>query len=140
MSGECIIGSTQFLGFDDHGFDAVGSQDSHDPKYVITVVDAHPHITGDSYRTWEEACKDAERSYFALLEEGVRPQLARDVLPNSLKTEIVMTTNPREWRHVFKLRCAEAAHPQMREVMIPCRNEFAARWPALFADLMESAR
>lgn len=83
---------------------------------------------------------DAERSYFALLEEGVRPQLARDVLPNSLKTEIVMTTNPREWRHVFKLRCAEAAHPQMREVMIPCRNEFAARWPALFADLTESAR
>ena len=106
----------------------------------ITVVDAHPYIEGASYRTWEEACKDAERSYFALLEEGVRPQLARDVLPNSLKTEIVMTTNPREWRHVFKLRCAEAAHPQMREVMIPCRNEFAARWPALFADLMESAR
>ena len=106
----------------------------------ITVVDAHPHIDGTSYRTWEEACKDAERSYFALLEEGVRPQLARDVLPNSLKTEIVMTTNPREWRHVFKLRCAEAAHPQMREVMIPCRNEFAARWPALFADLTESAR
>ena len=106
----------------------------------ITVVDAHPHIEGASYRTWEEACKDAERSYFALLEEGVRPQLARDVLPNSLKTEIVMTTNPREWRHVFKLRCAEAAHPQMREVMIPCRNEFAARWPALFADLTESAR
>ena len=106
----------------------------------ITVVDAHPHIEDASYRIWEEACKDAERSYFALLEEGVRPQLARDVLPNSLKTEIVMTTNPREWRHVFKLRCAEAAHPQMREVMIPCRNEFAARWPALFADLMESAR
>ena len=106
----------------------------------ITVVDAHPHIEGASYQTWEGACKDAERSYFALLEEGVRPQLARDVLPNSLKTEIVMTTNPREWRHVFKLRCAEAAHPQMREVMIPCRNEFAARWPALFADLMESDR
>ena len=101
----------------------------------ITVIDAHPHIGGDSYRTWEEACKDAERSYFALLEEGVSPQLARDVLPNSLKTEVMMTANPREWRHVFKMRCHRDAHPQMREVAVPLLKQFAENWPSLFMDI-----
>ena len=92
-------------------------------------------IDSDLMMQWEDACKDAERAYLSMLKSDAKPQEARSVLPNSLKTEVVMTTNPREWRHVFKLRCAEAAHPQMREVMIPCRDEFAARWPALFADL-----
>lgn len=109
----------------------------------ITVIDprpAFPEMSGGEYLTWEQAMEEAESAYLAMLELGSKPQLARDVLPNSLKTEIVMTANPREWRHVFKLRCAEAAHPQIREVMIPCRNEFAVRWPALFADLTESTR
>jgi len=58
----------------------------------------------------------AERDYVRLLDEGWKPQQARSVLPNSLKTEIVVTGNLREWRHFFRLRCAKAAHPQMREV------------------------
>lgn len=107
----------------------------------LTFIDPCFWVCGKTeYEWWRDACAAAEHMYLQLLEYGAKPQEARSVLPNSLKTEIVMTTNPREWRHVFKLRCAEAAHPQMREVMIPCRNEFAARWPALFADLMESAR
>jgi thymidylate synthase (FAD) len=109
----------------------------------ITVVDprpAFPEMSEGEYLTWEQAMEEAESAYFAMIELGSKAQLARDVLPNSLKTEVVMTTNPREWRHVFKLRCADAAHPQMREVMIPLRDEFARRWPALFADLTESAR
>ena len=77
---------------------------------------------------------DVEESYFKLLEEGATPQEARSVLPNSLKTEVVMTANPREWRHVFKLRCAKEAHPQMREVMIPLADQFAKTWPALFGE------
>ncbi len=87
------------------------------------------------YDLWKNACIDAEKSYFKLLEEGATPQEARSVLPNSLKTEVVMTTNPREWRHVFTVRCHRDAHPQMREVMIPLRDEFAKRWPALFGDI-----
>lgn len=84
---------------------------------------------------WTNACEDAETYYFLLLKEGATPQQARSVLPNSLKTEVVMTANPREWRHVFRVRCAKEAHPQMREVMIPLRDEFIERWPALFGDL-----
>ena len=99
----------------------------------ITVIE--PDLVGMAHTIWRVSCEDAERNYFELIREGVKPQMARSVLPNSLKTEVVMTANPREWRHVFRLRCAEAAHPQMREIMTPCRDEFARRWPALFGDL-----
>ncbi len=84
---------------------------------------------------WQAAMKWAENAYQGLLKNGATPQEARSVLPNSLKTEVVMTANIREWRHVFKLRCASGAHPQMREVMIPLLEECKAVMPALFEDL-----
>lgn len=105
----------------------------------LTFIDPRggfPEITREEFAIWEEAMVEAEVYYLRMIDLGSKAQLARDVLPNSLKTEIVMTTNPREWRHVFKLRCAEAAHPQMREVMLPLRAEFAHVWPALFGDLV----
>ncbi len=58
---------------------------------------------------WHQAMGNAERSYFGLLEHGAKPQEARSVLPNSLKTEIVMTMNLRTWRHFFSLRAAPLA-------------------------------
>lgn len=106
----------------------------------LTVIDPRggfPEMSSEMFSQWRMAMQFAEERYFYLTDLGAKAQLARDVLPNSLKTEIVMTTNPREWRHVFKLRCAEAAHPQMREVMLPLRAEFAKRWPALFGDLVQ---
>lgn len=106
----------------------------------LTVIDPRggfPEMSDEEYVVWATAMVNAETAYFHMIDLGSKAQLARDVLPNSLKTEIVMTTNPREWRHVFKLRCAEAAHPQMREVMLPLRAEFAKRWPALFGDLVQ---
>ncbi|NVO13839.1 MAG: FAD-dependent thymidylate synthase [Rhodoplanes sp.] len=87
---------------------------------------------------WGAACQSAENTYHALLRAGATPQEARSVLPNSLKTELVMTANPREWLHVFKLRCAPTAHPQMREVMIPLRAYFAETWPAIFGTGVDS--
>jgi len=57
---------------------------------------------------WRDGCEAAEESYFLLLEQGATPQEARSVLPNSLKTEVVMTANIREWRHFLKLRCSPA--------------------------------
>lgn len=101
----------------------------------ITVIDPC-FWTPDTrlYEYWYNQCRVAEAAYFLLLEAGAKPQEARSVLPNSLKTEVVMTANPREWRHVFRVRCAKEAHPQMREVMVPLRDEFIARWPALFGD------
>lgn len=61
-----------------------------------------------------------------------QPQQARSVLPNSLKTEIVITANLREWRLIFSQRCATAAHPQMREIMIPLQKEFNKYLPVIF--------
>lgn len=92
---------------------------------------------GPAYERWEQAMQDAETAYMELLQAGAKPEEARSVLPNSLKTEIVMTANLREWRHVFRLRCARRAHPQIREVMLPLLAEMHARIPAVFDDLYE---
>ncbi len=78
----------------------------------------------------------AEEAYLNLINLGATPQEARSVLPNSLKTEIVMTMNLREWRHFFKLRTEKHAHPQMREVAIPMLKEFKAQIPIIFDDLL----
>lgn len=102
----------------------------------ITVIEPCFWQDGmNEYFNWKDSCENSETYYFALINKGAKPQEARSVLPNSLKTEVVMTANPREWRHVFKVRCHRDAHPQMREVMIPLQQEFARRWPALFGDL-----
>lgn len=88
------------------------------------------------HRAFMQAMLAAEEYYFGLLELDWKPQQARAVLPNALKTEVVMTCNPREWRHVFKLRAVnEAAHPQIREVTLPLLEEFKAEWPLLFEDI-----
>jgi thymidylate synthase (FAD) len=86
----------------------------------------------EKYNHWLRGCKDAETAYFDLLDAGAKPQEARSVLPNSLKTDIVMTANLREWKHVFDLRCSEQAHPQIRQIMIPLRDEVAAILPEIF--------
>ena len=85
--------------------------------------------------TWLAACTYAQSVYFTLLEEGATPQEARTVLPNSVKTELIVTGNYREWRHFFKLRTDKAAHPQMREVAIPLLKELRRRIPIVFDDI-----
>jgi thymidylate synthase (FAD) len=67
-----------------------------------------------------------------MIVSGASPQEARSVLPNSLKTEVVMTANLREWRHVLDLRCSKAAHPQMRALMLPLMEEILERIPEVF--------
>lgn len=89
----------------------------------------------DGWELWHDACAMAEKFYFDLLDFGCTPQEARAVLPNSLKTELVMTANIREFRHFFKLRCSKAAHPQMREVANMLLREFKERIPVLFDDI-----
>lgn len=89
----------------------------------------------DAYSLWKSACKDAEWAYFDLLNMGYGPQEARAVLPNSLKTEIVITMNLREWRHFFRLRTSKAAHPQAREIANMLLQEFKHRIPVVFEDL-----
>ena len=85
------------------------------------------------YRTWEWACRVAETAYFRLLNNDASPQQARTVLPNSLKTEVVMTTNVEEWVHFIKLRCDAAAHPQMREVATHAKEALLSDIPEMEA-------
>ncbi len=89
------------------------------------------------YSKWENGMENAEKNYLDLIAEGARPEQARSVLPNSLKTEVVMTCNLREWRHVLNLRCSKAAHPQIREIMLPLLTEFHKNIPIIFDDLYE---
>lgn len=78
------------------------------------------------YEAWKYSCEVAERKYFELLNYGATPQEARSVLPNSLKTEIIMTANEKEWQHIVDLRAKDVtgpAHPQMKEIMYPWYEE-----------------
>lgn len=84
---------------------------------------------------WVNACEYAEKQYLTLLKSGATAQEARSVLPNSTKTEIVMTCNVREWRTIFNLRSSNAAHPQMRQIVCPMVESFRKRWSILFNDV-----
>jgi len=86
---------------------------------------------------WLEAMQHAEKYYLKALELGDKPEQAREVLPHSLKTEIVMTANLREWRHVFVMRCSNKAHPQIRVLMQDCLRGFAEEMPVIFGPLLQ---
>lgn len=110
------------------------SKDSFNGEIVV-IEPIYLQPNTPPYNTWKEACEVAESAYFHLLEWGCTPQEARSVLPTSLKTEVVMTANLREWRHFLKIRCSPAAHPQMRELTIPLLNDLKSRIPVIFEDI-----
>ena len=117
--------STRYCNYSKEGF---GSEIT-----VIKPCFLHPYT--DGFNLWEDGCLFAEQTYFNLLECGWSPQEARSVLPNSLKTEVVMTANIREWRHFLKLRCSPAAHPQMREVALILLDKLHSLIPVCFDDI-----
>lgn len=86
-------------------------------------------------KIWEKAMEQDNENYRDLIEAGATPQEARTVLANSLKTEIDVTMNIREWRHFFQLRCAPSAHPQMREIACRILVVFKKYIPVLFDDI-----
>lgn len=103
----------------------------------ITVIEpCFLNKVDPAYGHWYNGCQKAEEEYFNMLTAGCSPQEARSVLPNSLKTEVVMTADLREWRHFFKLRCSKAAHPQMREVAIIALNKVKEKIPVIFDDII----
>lgn len=89
----------------------------------------------EQYALWLETMSFIEKQYNAMMEKGAKPEEARSILPNSLKTEIVVTMNLREWRHYFKLRTAPAAHPQIREISNMLLSELKEKLPVIFGDL-----
>lgn len=117
--------STRYCNYSKEGF---GSE--------ITVIKPC-YLDAQGLSIWRRACETAETAYFDLLDWGCTPQEARAVLPNSLKTELYMTADLREWRHFFKLRTSPAAHPQMREVALLALRELQAAVPVIFDDITE---
>ncbi len=107
---------------------------------VIDIATGFSYNLDDSadrrkYQIWNEAMASAEKYYFQMLEAGASPQEARAILPNSLKTELVMTMNLREWRHFLKLRLSSAAHPQIREISRLILKELKQGLPVFFQDI-----
>lgn len=95
-------------------------------------------LTEGQKAVWMTMCKQCEAAYKLLLDDGVSPQIARSVLPNSTATELVMTANLREWRHIFKLRTSKAAHPNMRELMKDMLSEFFSQLPVVFGGIKDN--
>lgn len=71
--------------------------------------------------------KESENAYLDLLYFDYKPEEAREVLPNSTKTDIIMTGFISDWKHFFELRTAENAHPEMRRLAIPLQDEFVKK-------------
>lgn len=105
--------STRYCNYSKNKFDSSISVIDIASGFDYDLTDPN---TCEKYLEWNNAMKDAETHYMNLIKLGATAQEARSVLPNSLKTEIVMTANIPEWKHFFKLRCDKSAHPQMQEV------------------------
>lgn len=102
----------------------------------ITVIEPYFLVPEtEAYEEWVHAMKAAEDAYFSMLNIRHSPEEARSVLPNSLKTEVMMTANLREWRHFLKLRTSVASHPQIREVAVPLLEELKRQIPVVFDDI-----
>lgn len=103
----------------------------------ITVV-SPTYLASDSmaYLAWKIACQRAESAYFNLLKLGCKPEEARAVLPTSLKTELIMTANIREWRYFCKLRSSPAAHPSMRSLVNLFISLLYSQYPVFFEDIV----
>ena len=82
------------------------------------------HSKNDASKRWFDSCMSAEFVYTNLIEEGWKPQEARTILPNSLKTELIMTGFDSDWQHFFELRCAPNAHPQAKELADMLKDKF----------------
>lgn len=106
---------------------------------ITFIVPDYLEYKSEGWNIWKESMKQAEDAYFKMLDFGLSPQQARAVLPNSLKTEVVMTANLREWRHFFKLRALGTTgkpHPQMLEVAVPLLEDMKNLIPVVFDDLV----
>lgn len=107
-------------------------------KEITFIIPDYLDYKSAGWDTWKATMQTCEDAYFKLLDTGLMPQEARAVLPNSLKTEVVMTANLREWRNFFKLRAANTtgkAHPQMLEVTRPLLDELKGLIPVVFDDI-----
>jgi len=109
-------------------------QFNHELTFIMPCYfdESHEH-----YYIWYRCMEQIEHCYLSLIASGASPQEARAVLPNSLKTELVMTMNLREWRHFIRLRTSNKAHPQMRQVATLILAELKNQIPIIFDEFHE---
>lgn len=128
--------STRYVGYKDAIEFIIPSWIKMDPwecnAAEVTEEDIRSHAVDFTDIIWTQSVIEISSDYCMLLEQGWRPEQARSVLPNSLKTEIVVTANLREWRHIFRLRDSMAAHPDMRTIMEPLHIKMSGMIPGVF--------
>lgn len=110
---------------------------SDELEFIKPVWWDNPDYSERQKQNWLQAMEHAEKFYLEALKSGDKPEQAREILPNALKTEIVVTANLREWRHIFTMRCSQKAHPQIRALMLDCLKGFAKEIPIIFDDLLK---
>ena len=86
---------------------------------------------------WFLSVMENENSYVKLLKYGYTPEKAREILPNSLATTIMVTYNLRQWIHVLNQRLSPQCHPQMRQLMTLIKSEFLDKLPLFFSIIDE---
>lgn len=119
-----------------YGKDRFGGITVVAPEFGDSLAEQMAGGSEYAYLVWKRACESAEEAYLYLTGTGkVAPQQARSVLPTCLKTELVMSTNYREWRHFFELRGAKDAHPQVQKLANGLLEEVKTRIPIIFDDL-----
>lgn len=107
-------------------------------KFGNKVAMLKPYFYKDHklYDIWETGVRRAAAGYFVMLKEGGTTEEARELLPNSTKTEIAITYNINAWRHFLNLRASQKAHPEIRRMAMVLLLEFARRMPVLFGDIL----
>ena len=84
------------------------------------------------FNEWYSACTEIEQRYLKMTELKATPDQMRMILPHSTAAEVTMTANIREWRHILTLRCSQAAHPSIQQILIPLLLKFKSTMPELF--------
>lgn len=106
--------------------------ENNDMEFIKPLWLSEDEKDVNTYECFIKACEQAEENYKFLRNCGLAPQEARAVLPNAVKTEICVSANIREWLHIFELRTAQSAHPEMRRLMCPLKEELAEKLPLIF--------
>jgi thymidylate synthase (FAD) len=119
------------------------------PSFILPAFEPSQSLTDElslnakrdlCHHAWLTGIEAVESAYKALIACGEKPQIARSVFPNALASRIITTGNLRVWRHVFCMRSCKEAHPQMRQVILPLLEEFKAKIPLLYDDIIPMSR
>ena len=126
------------IGFDERMYDTEWTPlnsppDNFESNMHVKLWETLPDVE----KIWLASCRASEFYYALLIERGSKPEIARSVLPTSLKTEIIMTANFRAWKWIFRQRCQKAAHPQIREIMLPLLKELHEKIHVVFDEEFE---